>query len=83
MKELYPSYIPPESLIESITYEHSHLSGMPAASARYFMLQLISDLPGFGVEVHKVVSAQGTDLNFCVGPEGIVLQNPRSKEERW
>ncbi|XP_005106283.1 E3 ubiquitin-protein ligase MYLIP [Aplysia californica] len=82
LKELYPTYIPSQTLIDRVLWEHSNLHGMPRASSRYFMLQIVSELPGYGMEVHKVHTAQGFDVNFGVGPEGLVLQNAKTKEER-
>lgn len=66
----------PDNFLRHIAKEHQKLTGMIAKSAKYWLLENISKLPGFGEEVFcgMTTNDSPTRCDVSVGPHGIVVR---------
>lgn len=66
----------PDNYLQTIAVEHSKLIKlkMSSDSAKYWLLENISKLPGFGVEIfHGTIVNSNTHCSIGVGPHGLTI----------
>lgn len=82
LRDACPSCEITRTIIDRIHMEHSQLRNKTKHNLRYAVLKDASMLPGYGVEHHKATNAQGREINFGVGPEGIAVKDIKAKTEK-
>lgn len=63
----------PAALAKEIATEHRTLAGMKRSSADYKMLQVVSELPQYGMVFHEAKNCDGQNIQIGVGPRGLEI----------